>query len=189
MGDVISDDYQTDYVAGQDNIEKFGFDIHNIVFPLTAILIVAFVVGTLIFPAGAKELLDSAKNGAIAVFDWGFLLSANLFVVFCLALIFMPVGKIRIGGLDAKPEFSLLSWFAMLFAAGMGTGLMFWSVAEPVAYYTDWYGTPWVLSQTLLRVPGLRWAQRCTTGVCIHGQSTRLSGSRCRFLPLIKACR
>ena len=142
MGDVISDDYQTDYVAGQDNIEKFGFDIHNIVFPLTAILIVAFVVGTLIFPAGAKELLDSAKNGAIAVFDWGFLLSANLFVLFCLALIFMPVGKIRIGGLDAKPEFSLLSWFAMLFAAGMGTGLMFWSVAEPVAYYTDWYGTP-----------------------------------------------
>jgi BCCT family betaine/carnitine transporter len=142
MGDVIKDDYQTDYVAGQDNIAKFGFDIHNVVFPLAALLIVAFVVGTLIFPSGAKELLDSAKNGAIAVFDWGFLLSANLFVVFCLALIFMPVGKIRIGGVDAKPEFSMLSWFAMLFAAGMGIGLMFWAVAEPVAYYTDWYGTP-----------------------------------------------
>lgn len=142
MGEVVKDDYQTDYVAGQDNIAKFGFDIHNIVFPLTAFLIAAFVVATLIFPAGAKELLDSAKNGAINVFDWGFLLSANLFVVLCLALIFMPVGNIRIGGIDAKPEFSLLSWFAMLFAAGMGTGLMFWSVAEPVAYYTDWYGTP-----------------------------------------------
>jgi len=142
LGDVVKDDYQTDYVAGQDNIARFGFDIHNIVFPLTAFLIVAFVVATLIFPAGAKELLDSAKNGAIEVFDWGFLLSANLFVLLCLALIFMPVGKIRIGGIDARPEFSLLSWFAMLFAAGMGTGLMFWSVAEPVAYYTDWYGTP-----------------------------------------------
>ncbi|WP_372925582.1 BCCT family transporter [Marinobacter sp.] len=142
MGDVIKDEYQTDYVAGQDNIEKFGFDIHNIVFPLTAILIVAFVVATLILPSAAKELLESAKDGAIAVFDWGFLLSANLFVLICLALIFMPVGKIRIGGVDAKPEFSLLSWFAMLFAAGMGTGLMFWSVAEPVAYYTDWFGTP-----------------------------------------------
>ena len=142
MGNVIAEDYQTDYVAGQDNIARFGFDMHNIVFPLTALLMAVFVVGTLIFPAGAKELLDSAKNGAIAVFDWGFLLSANLFVLFCLALIFMPVGKIRIGGVDAKPEFSLLSWFAMLFAAGMGTGLMFWSVAEPVAYFTDWYGTP-----------------------------------------------
>ncbi|HKK56193.1 BCCT family transporter [Marinobacter sp.] len=142
MGNVIQDEYQTDYVAGQDNIEKFGFDMHNIVFPITALLILAFVVGTLIFPSGAKELLAGAKDGAIAIFDWGFLISANLFVLFCLALIFMPVGKIRIGGMEAKPEFSLLSWFAMLFAAGMGIGLMFWAVAEPVAYYTDWYGTP-----------------------------------------------
>jgi BCCT family betaine/carnitine transporter len=142
MGDVVKDDYQTDYVVGQDNIEKFGFDMHDIVFPVTALLIIAFVTGTLIFPEGAKELMDGAKNGAIAIFDWGFLLGANLFVLFCLALICMPVGKIRIGGVDAKPEFSMLSWFAMLFAAGMGIGLLFWSVAEPVAYYTDWYGTP-----------------------------------------------
>jgi len=142
MGDVVKDDYQTDYVVGQDNIEKFGFDMHDIVFPVTALLIIAFVTGTLIFPEGAKELMDGAKNGAIAIFVWGFLLGANLFVLFCLALICMPVGKIRIGGVDAKPEFSMLSWFAMLFAAGMGIGLLFWSVAEPVAYYTDWYGTP-----------------------------------------------
>jgi len=52
------------------------------------------------------------------------------------------VGKIRLGGDKAKPEFSRMSWFSMLFAAGMGIGLMFWSVAEPVAYYTDWWGTP-----------------------------------------------
>jgi betaine/carnitine transporter, BCCT family len=142
VGNVVKDEYHTDYVVGQDNVAKFGFDMHNIVFPFTALLIVAFVIGTLIFPEAAGELLTGAKNGAIAVFDWGFLLSANLFVLFCLALIFMPVSKIRIGGVDAKPEFSLLSWFAMLFAAGMGIGLLFWSVAEPAAYYTDWYGTP-----------------------------------------------
>ena len=142
MGNVVKDEYHTDYVVGQDNVAKFGFDMHNIVFPFTALLIIAFVIGTLIFPESAGEWLTGAKNGAIAVFDWGFLLSANLFVLFCLALIFMPVSKIRIGGVDAKPEFSLLSWFAMLFAAGMGIGLLFWSVAEPAAYYTDWYGTP-----------------------------------------------
>ena len=142
MANTTRDDYQTDYVVGQDNVARFGFDMHNVVFPTTALLILAFVVGTLLFPAAAKELLAGAKDGAIAIFDWGFLLSANLFVIFCLALIFMPVGKIRIGGEDAKPEFSVLSWFAMLFGAGMGIGLMFWSVAEPVAYYTDWYGTP-----------------------------------------------
>ena len=78
----------------------------------------------------------------ISNFDWFFLVAGNIFVIFCLALIVLPVGSIRLGGVDAKPEFSLLSWFAMLFAAGMGIGLMFWSVAEPVAYYTDWWGTP-----------------------------------------------
>ncbi|MFL1404532.1 BCCT family transporter [Marinobacter sp. M1N3S26] len=142
MGEVVKDEYQTDYVAGQDNINKFGLDIHAPVFPITAILVVVFVVGTLMFPAQAKEVLDGTKLAIINNFDWFFIISANIFVVFCIALIFMPVGKIRLGGPDAKPEFSTMSWFAMLFAAGMGIGLMFWAVAEPVAYYTDWYGTP-----------------------------------------------
>jgi len=48
----------------------------------------------------------------------------------------------RLGGENAKLDFTRMSWFSMLFAAGMGIGLMFWSVAEPVAYYTDWWGTP-----------------------------------------------
>ncbi len=142
MGDVVKDEYQTDYVAGQDNVNPFGLDLHAPVFPITAILVVVFVVGTLMFPAESKEMLDGAKWNIIGTFDWFFLISANIFVVVCFALIFMPVGKIRIGGMDAKPEFSTISWFAMLFAAGMGIGLMFWAVAEPTAYYTGWYETP-----------------------------------------------
>ncbi|WP_297796685.1 BCCT family transporter [uncultured Marinobacter sp.] len=142
MGDVVKDEYQTDYVAGQDNINPFGLDLHAPVFPITAILVVVFVVGTLMFPAESKEMLDGAKWNIIGTFDWFFLISANIFVLVCFALIFMPVGKIRIGGMDAKPEFSTLSWFAMLFAAGMGIGLMFWAVAEPTAYFTGWYETP-----------------------------------------------
>lgn len=54
-------------------------------------------------------------------------------MLFCLGLIVSPFGKTRLGGLDARPEFSTLSWFSMLFAAGMGVGLMFSSVAEPTA--------------------------------------------------------
>jgi len=142
VGEVVKDEYQTDYVAGQDNINPFGLDLHNWVFPVTAVIVVLFVIGTLMFPALAKETLDGAKWGIIASFDWFFLLSANIFVVVSLALIFMPVGEIRLGGQDAKPEFTRISWFAMLFAAGMGIGLMFWAVAEPVAYYTGWYETP-----------------------------------------------
>jgi BCCT family betaine/carnitine transporter len=142
VGDVVKDEYQTDYVAGQDNIKPFGLDLHAPVFPITAILVILFVVGTLMFPAEAKSFLDGAKLDIIATFDWFFMLSANIFVVVCLALIVMPVGKIRLGGMDAKPDFSTISWFSMLFAAGMGIGLMFWAVAEPTAYFTGWYETP-----------------------------------------------
>ncbi|PHR70285.1 MAG: glycine/betaine ABC transporter [Arcobacter sp.] len=130
------------YRLGQDNIRKFGLDMHNPVFIISAILILVFVIGTIASPKEAKEILDGAKWWSINNFDWLFMLSGNIFVVFCLALIVLPVGKIRLGGEDAKPEFSRFSWFSMLFAAGMGIGLMYWSVAEPVAYYTSWWHTP-----------------------------------------------
>ncbi|MTI52069.1 MAG: BCCT family transporter [Alcanivorax sp.] len=138
----MSVEYETDYEAGQDNVQVLGMDMHNPVFFISAVLILAFVIGTIIFPAEAKTALDGAKGWTIDNFDWLFMVGANIFVLFCIALIFLPVGKIRLGGKDARPDFSTLSWFAMLFAAGMGIGLMFWSVAEPVGYYTDWFGTP-----------------------------------------------
>ena len=96
----------------------------------------------MIYPEIAKQSFESSKAWSIDNFDWLFLVAGNIFVLFCIALIVLPVGGIRLGGVDAKPEHSLPSWFAMLFAAGMGIGLMFWSVAEPAAYYTDWWGTP-----------------------------------------------
>ena len=134
--------YTTSYEVGQDNIQHMGFDIHNPVFIYSSLLVLSFVAGTLLLPEEAKQLFESTKLFSITYFDWLFALSANLVVAFCLALLVLPIGKIKLGGEDAKPDFSLMSWFAMLFAAGMGIGLMFWSVAEPVAYYTGWYGTP-----------------------------------------------
>ncbi|SDH78811.1 betaine/carnitine transporter, BCCT family [Vibrio xiamenensis] len=134
--------YATDYVVGQDNVKLLGLDVHNPVFGISAGLILLFIVMTLLFPAGSKTLLMGARTWSIENFDWLFMIGCNLFVLFCLALIVLPVGKIRLGGETATPDYSTLSWFSMLFAAGMGIGLMFWSVAEPVAYYTDWYGTP-----------------------------------------------
>ena len=127
---------------GENNVQVFGMDIHNPVFAISALLILVFVITTLLLPSEAKSVLESAKSWSIDYFDWFFMVASNLFIVFCLALLVLPLGKIRIGGEDARPEFSTLSWFAMLFAAGMGIGLMFWSVAEPVAYFTDWWGTP-----------------------------------------------
>lgn len=127
---------------GQDNTQIMGLDFHNPVFPLSALAILLFILYALVYPEAANTHLGLAKNWSIEHFDWLFMIAGNVFVVFCLVLICLPLGRIRLGGKDAKPEYSRTSWFAMLFAAGMGIGLMFWSVAEPVAYYTDWYGTP-----------------------------------------------
>jgi BCCT family betaine/carnitine transporter len=138
----MPDRYQTDYQIGQNNLQRFGMDLHNPVFWISGILILVFVLGTLVAPEPAKAIFAGTKSWSIAHFDWLFMVAGNLFVIFCLVLIVLPFGKIRLGGIDAKPEFSTLSWFSMLFAAGMGIGLMFWSVAEPTGYYTDWAGTP-----------------------------------------------
>ncbi|WP_105189803.1 BCCT family transporter [Pseudoalteromonas sp. T1lg48] len=133
----------TDYTVGQDNVQKWGFDVHNPVFGISAGLIIIFLVAILVTdPAIAKKTLDGIKWDIIGNFDVLFMWAANLFVLFCLALIVSPYGKIRLGGESATPSHSRISWLAMLFAAGMGIGLMFWGVAEPVAYYTGWYETP-----------------------------------------------
>jgi len=133
----------TDYTVGQDNVQKWGFDVHNPVFGISAGLIAIFLITILVLdPETSKGFLDGLKWQIIGTFDSLFMWSANIFVIFCLALIVSPYGKIRLGGDDAKPDYSNLSWIAMLFAAGMGIGLMFWGVAEPVAYYTGWYETP-----------------------------------------------
>ncbi|KIO37059.1 MULTISPECIES: BCCT family transporter [unclassified Shewanella] len=133
----------TDYTVGQDNVQKWGFDVHNPVFGVSAGLIAAFLLATLLTdPETAKSVLDGIKWKIIGAFDWLFIWSGNIFVIFCLGLILSPYGKIRLGGNEATADYSFLSWLSMLFAAGMGIGLMFWSVAEPVAYFTGWYETP-----------------------------------------------
>lgn len=119
-----------------------GLGFQGPVFPVTASLVILFIVYAVMDPAQASAQMVAARTWAIDHFDWLFMFSGNAFVLFCIALILLPVGNVRLGGGYARPEFSRVSWFAMLFAAGMGIGLMFWSVAEPVAYYTDWYGTP-----------------------------------------------
>lgn len=140
---ALEADYDTDYEVGQDNVQKWGMDLHNPVFFFSALIVLIFVVGTIMFPETANNVLTGARDWAINYFDWLFIVTGNICVLFCIALIFLPVSKIRLGGQDAVPEFSRPSWFAMLFAAGMGIGLMFWSVAEPAAYFHGaWYGAP-----------------------------------------------
>ena len=135
-------EYETDYEVGQDNIEVMGFDIHNPVFFLSAGLVLFFSAATLIFPESSTQALASAKTWTLQSADWLFAITPIIVLLFSLSLCISPLGRIRLGGPDAKPDFKIHSWIAMLFAAGVGIGFMFYGAAEPLAYYTDWYGTP-----------------------------------------------
>lgn len=139
---TLENSYMTDYKAGQDNIQFLGFDVHNKVFGISAILIVSFILITLIFPEQSGEALNSTKSWVINKFDWLFMIAINIMILLSVAIIISPLGKIRLGGKSATPEYGTISWLCMLFASGVGIGLLFWGVAEPVAYYTNWYGTP-----------------------------------------------
>ena len=134
----------TDYVIGQDNInqKKFGidFDLHGIVFAVSAITILFFVLITLALQETIEPIYDAIFGFLTGNMAWFFLLAGNVFVILCLALIVSPLGKIRIGGPDAKPDFSLFGWFSMLFAAGMGIGLMFFGVSEPMSHFSTAIG-------------------------------------------------
>lgn len=138
----ISTEYESDYEAGQDNVNPFGLEMHNPVFFISALLIAGFVISTLAFPDTSKIWFEATKAWTLQYFDWFFVLSTNLVLLFCIGILASPLGRIRLGGQDASPEFSTISWIAMLFSAGIGIGMVFYGSAEPMAYYTDWGGTP-----------------------------------------------
>lgn len=122
---------------GQDNVQVMGLDIHNPVFFISAVVIVGFVIVTLIFRDSVGPALGGLRTWLTSTFDWFFIIAGNLFVLFCLALVLSPFGKIRIGGADAVPDFGYAGWFSMLFAAGMGIGLMFFGVLEPMYHFNN----------------------------------------------------
>jgi BCCT family betaine/carnitine transporter len=134
-----SDIIETDYKIGQDNIQRkigpFGLDIHNPVFMISGLAVILFVFYALALPDQAASVFEAMKSFVIETFDWFFLGSANIFVIFCLLLIVTPYGSVRLGGTDATPDYGYTGWFAMLFAAGMGIGLLFFGVSEPLTHF------------------------------------------------------
>ncbi len=130
---------QTDYKVGQDNIVMnigpFGLDIHNRVFAVSGLMVVAFVLLTLMFQTQVEPLFTGMRTWLTSNLDWFFISAANVFVVVCVGIALSPLGRVRLGGTEAKPDYSYLSWFSMLFAAGMGIGLMFFGVSEPLSHF------------------------------------------------------
>ncbi|EOZ95152.1 High-affinity choline uptake protein BetT [Indibacter alkaliphilus LW1] len=116
-------------------MSKKYFDIHKPVFWPAIGLIVLFISVTLIVGDPMEEFFGVFKDWITDKTGWIFIITVNAFVIFCIYLAFSKYGSIRLGGKDAEPEFTTAAWFAMLFSAGMGIGLLFWGVAEPVFHY------------------------------------------------------
>lgn len=111
------------------------------VFILSIIATTLFILWGLIpksvLPNGNLSTVTTAIQGFIVgKFGWFYLLTASFFLVFSIALIFTKYGNIKLGKNDDKPEYSYLTWMAMLFSAGMGIGLVFWGVSEPLNHYS-----------------------------------------------------
>ena len=134
----------TDYQVGQDNIVvnvgPFGLDIHNRVFAISGLAVVAFVALTLMFQNQVEPLFSGLRGWLTGNLDWFFIGAGNIFVLVCLGLVVSPLGRVRLGGTEAKPDYSYLGWFSMLFAAGMGIGLMFFGVSEPLSHFGSAFG-------------------------------------------------
>lgn len=135
-------EYDTEYEVGQDNVEVLGLDVHNPVFFLAATLVLLFGGLTLFFPTLSGDIMRAARSNTLQSFDWLFAATPVIVFVFCVVLAISPLGRIRLGGKAAVPDYKIHSWVAMLFAAGVGIGFMFWGAAEPLAYHTNWFGMP-----------------------------------------------
>jgi len=127
-------DYTSDHRVGEHNIRAFGLDVHNPVFAVSGTTIVFFVAFALSFPELAGELFGKWRIALTTRLDWFFMAVANFALFFCLYLVVSPLGSIRLGGPQARPRYGYPSWVAMLFAAGIGIGIMFYGVLEPMSH-------------------------------------------------------
>lgn len=107
----------------------------NKVYYISLVVVFAIVGWGIAAPAGFGSAANGTFNFLVEKFGWLYLMSMFTFVAFCIYLAFSRYGSIKLGPDDSVPEFSNLSWFGMLFGSGMGIGLVFWGVAEPLFHY------------------------------------------------------
>ena len=136
-----------------------------------------FIVATLVSADMVKEVFDKIFKFFINNFGWAYLLVVAGFVVFCFIMAMSKFGDVRLGKDDEVAEFSLTAWFAMLFAAGMGIGLVFWGVAEPMFHYST---PPFAEAKSpqaaadAMRIAFFHWGTSSLGGICRGGHGIGL---------------
>lgn len=116
-------------------IRKKNLVANPVVFFVSLFLILALIAAGVIFPESMDASLEQARSWTSNNFGWFFVITVNIILIFAIYLALSKYGKIRLGGEYAEPEFSKAAWFAMLFSAGMGIGIMFYSIGEPVTHF------------------------------------------------------
>ena len=117
--------------------DRARFDVHPVVFWTSAGIIVAILVLSVLATDQVGSFFRWVQGGIVERFGWFYILSMTGFLGFTLWLMLSRFGHIKLGADDSEPEFSRPTWFAMLFSAGMGIGLLFFSVAEPIMHYAN----------------------------------------------------
>ena len=114
------------------NFTKYGFDMNVFVSVVTALLVLAFSLFTILKPNLSAEFFGNANTAINENFNWLYIFTVNASLAFLLFIGFSKFGNIRLGGYTAKPEFNDIAWFSMMFSAGIGIGIFFYGVAEPI---------------------------------------------------------
>lgn len=123
----------------------------------SAVIILAFVLFTVVNPAFANGIYTAAKNYISANLAWYYVMLMSFFLLLALYTAFSRFGRIKLGHDDDKPEYSFFSWFSMLFGAGIGIGILFWSIAEPINHFQ---GSPFIAEGQALTVEAAQIAMR-----------------------------
>ncbi|MER7434994.1 BCCT family transporter [Pseudonocardia alni] len=120
----------------QELARRLGLRTHPQIFFWSAGLIIAFLVVLLLAPGPIGAAFDAGRGWITTNLGWYFVVGVTTWLVFLIWVALSRYGTLRLGGDDARPAYSNVSWFTMLFAGGIGTILMFWGVAEPISHFT-----------------------------------------------------
>ena len=134
-GGGIAPPFEPPSIAKYSN-DHYHYPTDKIVFGVAAALVIALLTWGLISSGTLSSVATSVLGGVISGAGWAFVLAASSFVVFAIWLAISKYGRIPLGRDDERPEFSTVSWVAMMFSAGMGIGLMFYGVGEPLSHFT-----------------------------------------------------
>jgi choline/glycine/proline betaine transport protein len=104
---------------------------------LSPFIVVAFLLFSILRPNYASDLFNQARDFITADLSWYYIGLMNFYLLFIITIAISKYGRIRLGGENDKPEFGYFSWLSMLFGAGMGIGILFWSIAEPITHFQN----------------------------------------------------